>query len=112
LVRPALVSANAGFFRHSTHTYYDTHKIIGKQSKIGLILKIFVGILISMKAGRPPKPPEDRRDRDMKIPLSESERETIVEAAEADESKPVTWARETLLKAAKRKLTRGTKGVE
>jgi hypothetical protein len=112
LVRPALVSANAGFFRHSTNAHYHTHKISERQSKTGLIPKIFVGILISMKAGRPPKPPEDRRDRDMKIPLSESERETIVEAAEADEAKPVTWARETLLKAAKRKLTRGTRNVE
>jgi len=77
-----------------------------------LIPKFFVGILISMKAGRPPKAPEDRRDRDMKIPLNESERQVIEDAAQADEAKPVTWARETLLRAAKRRLTRDTKGVK
>jgi len=48
----------------------------------------------------------------MKIPLNESERQVIEDAAQADEAKPVTWARETLLRAAKRRLTRDTKGVK
>lgn len=39
----------------------------------------------------------------MKIPLSESEKLQIQAAADADGAKPVTWAREMLLKASKRK---------
>lgn len=38
----------------------------------------------------------------MKLPLSESEKVEIQAAAEAVGAKPVTWAREILLKAAKR----------
>jgi hypothetical protein len=103
------VTSTAGFFilvPHSLHDYY-THINRNGQRQKRLDLTIFVGIIISMKAGRPPKDPEDRRDRDMKIPLSENEREIIVKAAQADEGKPVTWARDVLLKAAKRRLTRG-----
>jgi hypothetical protein len=59
-----------------------------------------------MKAGRPPKAAKDRRDRDMKIPLNEGEREAIEQAAAADDTKPVTWCRETLLRAARRKRTK------
>jgi hypothetical protein len=39
----------------------------------------------------------------MKLPLSADEKEAIEKAAEADEAKPVTWAREVLLRAAKRR---------
>jgi hypothetical protein len=39
----------------------------------------------------------------MKIPLTEAEKQQIVEAAESDDAKPVTWAREVLLRAAKRR---------
>jgi hypothetical protein len=39
----------------------------------------------------------------MKIPLSPGEKELIEQAAIASEAKPVTWARETLLRAAKRR---------
>ena len=52
---------------------------------------------------RPKKKPEDRRTASMKIPLTEMERQQIIVAAELDESKPVTWARETLLRIAKRR---------
>ncbi len=38
----------------------------------------------------------------MKLPMSESEKKLVRQAAEAVGSKPVTWARDTLLKAAKR----------
>ena len=58
------------------------------------------------KMGRPPKAPEDRRTESMKLPLSAEEKSLIERAAEGDDAKPVTWARETLLRAAKR---RGTK---
>jgi hypothetical protein len=54
--------------------------------------------------GRPPKAPEDRRDDDIKIPLTAAEKRAIWEAAEGDDAKPITWCRETLLRAAKRRL--------
>jgi hypothetical protein len=60
-----------------------------------------MGIFFSMR-GRPPKPPEDRKTANMKIPLAESEKELIEAAAHSRDAKPVTWARDVLLKAAKR----------
>jgi len=39
----------------------------------------------------------------MKFPLTASEKEAIERAARADDAKPVTWAREVLLRAAKRR---------
>lgn len=39
----------------------------------------------------------------MKIPLTEEEKESIEIAAKAQDAKPVTWAREVLLRAAKRR---------
>ena len=56
------------------------------------------------KRGRPPKAPEDRRTDEIKIPLSEAEKQQIQSAAESDDAKPVTWARDVLLRAAKRRL--------
>lgn len=63
-----------------------------------------MGIISSMRTGRPPLPEEDRRTDSMKLPMSEAEKSTIQEAAEAAGAKPVTWAREILLKAANRLL--------
>ncbi|MCA9125017.1 MAG: hypothetical protein H6822_19735 [Planctomycetaceae bacterium] len=54
--------------------------------------------------GRPPKDPEDRKTANMKLPMTEAEKELIRLAAEADDAKPVTWARDLLLKAAKRRV--------
>ncbi len=48
---------------------------------------------------RPAKKPEDRRTAALNVPLTKAEKELIKAAAE----KHVTWAREVLLKAAKRK---------
>jgi hypothetical protein len=42
----------------------------------------------------------------MKIPLTDAEKQTIEQAARTDDAKPVTWSRETLLRAAKRKKSR------
>ncbi len=52
---------------------------------------------------RPPKNPEDRRTESVKIPLTSDEKELIRTAAESNGEKHVTWAREVLLRAAKRK---------
>jgi hypothetical protein len=51
--------------------------------------------------GRPTKPDEERRDYRFQIRLSEAER-ALVEQAAGDQAS--TWARETLVKAAKRRL--------
>ena len=52
--------------------------------------------------GRPPKEPEDRRVESMKLPLTADEKALIQSAAASDEAKPVTWARDVLLRAAKK----------
>ena len=52
------------------------------------------------KMGRPPKPPGDRKDAELRIRLTEAEREELDRAAGQDTS---TWAREVLLRAAKRR---------
>lgn len=54
--------------------------------------------------GRPPKPPDERKTASMKLPLADDEKALIERAAQAQDAKPVTWAREVLLKAAKRLL--------
>ena len=58
------------------------------------------------KMGRPPKKPEDRRDTSMRIPMTEAEKQAIEDGAGAIGEKPITWARETLLKAAQRSIKR------
>lgn len=61
-----------------------------------------MGIFNEMR-GRPPKPAEDRKTANMKIPLADAEKEAIEAAALADGAKPVTWARDILLRAAARR---------
>lgn len=50
--------------------------------------------------GRPPKPPEERKAAELRIRLTEGQRATLDAAAGQDTS---TWAREVLLRAAKRR---------
>ena len=61
-----------------------------------------MGMITDMS--RPPKKPEDRRTANMKLPLTADEKAAIQAAAEHDDAKPVTWARDVLMKAAKRRL--------
>ena len=61
-----------------------------------------MGIFNGMR-GRPPKPPDERKTASMKIPLADDEKDLIERAAQASDAKPVTWARDVLLRAAKRK---------
>ena len=53
--------------------------------------------------GRPPKQVSERKTASMKIPLTEEEKGMIEHAANGDGAKPVTWAREVLLRAANRR---------
>ncbi|MCA9073664.1 MAG: hypothetical protein KDA93_01425 [Planctomycetaceae bacterium] len=55
---------------------------------------------------RPPKKPEDRRTESVRVPLTEAEKEALEAVAADDETKPVTWAREAILKALKRRQER------
>lgn len=50
--------------------------------------------------GRPPKPPEERKSAELRIRLTAEEREALDRAAGENTS---TWARDVLLRAAKRK---------
>lgn len=52
-----------------------------------------------IRMGRPPLPPKDRRAKPLRIRLTDAEREEIDKAAGGMSS---TWAREVLLKAARR----------
>jgi hypothetical protein len=76
------------------------------QRKIGLDFQIFVDIFTGMIMGRPPKAPEDRRDEDIKIPLTPAEKQAIWDAAEKDAARPITWCRDNLLRIARRKRAR------
>jgi uncharacterized protein (DUF1778 family) len=49
--------------------------------------------------GRKPLPPEDRREKPLRIRLTDAEREEIDKAANGQSS---TWAREVLLRAARK----------
>ena len=57
--------------------------------------------------GRPPKPPDERRTAELRIRLAEDERALLDEAAGGQTS---TWARELLLKAARRKRRQAESG--
>lgn len=54
--------------------------------------------------GRPPKLPEERRDDGIRIPLTNAEKAIIEQCAAAEGVKPITWARDALLKVAAKKL--------
>jgi hypothetical protein len=53
------------------------------------------------KRGRPPKKPNERQATVLQIGLTATEASLIERAA--GDAKPVSWARETLLRAAKRR---------
>jgi len=55
------------------------------------------------RMGRPPKPPEHRKSSELRIRLTETDREALDEAAQSRGEETSTWARDILLKAAKRK---------
>lgn len=55
--------------------------------------------------GRPPKDPEQRKNESLRIPLTSDEKALIEQAAAIANAKPVTWARDVVVKAAKRKTS-------
>lgn len=66
--------------------------------------KIFVATFNVMERqsdrGRPPKPPEERKAAELRIRLTQAQRAELDAAAGQDTS---TWARDVLLRAAKRR---------
>ena len=63
----------------------------------------YSGMETTTLRGRPPKAPDDRRTNGLRIPLTDAEREIVEDAARTDGEKPITWAREVLVRAAKRR---------
>lgn len=54
------------------------------------------------RMGRPPKARKDRRTNGLRIPLTDAERQVVEGAAQVEGEKPITWARDALLRVAKR----------
>ena len=54
--------------------------------------------------GRPPKADDERKDNVLRIRMTQDEREAIDQAADGKTS---SWARDVLLRAAKRKASSG-----
>ena len=50
---------------------------------------------------RPPKDKKDRKDVDLRIPVTADQKQLIVEAASLDQLDMAEWARALLLRAAK-----------
>lgn len=56
------------------------------------------------KRGAPTKPPEQRKSHVVQLRLTSAEKETCEQAAELDGVKMSKWARETLVRTAKRRM--------
>jgi uncharacterized protein (DUF1778 family) len=63
---------------------------------------IFISILISM--ARPHKEPSERKSEELRIPVTEDQKNLISEAASADGADVATWLRPIVLRAAAKRL--------
>ena len=61
---------------------------------------------------RPQKDPRHRMSTHLRIPVTEDQKQTIMDAIADESSGFAAWAREVLLDAAKRKLARIKGGTE
>jgi hypothetical protein len=55
-----------------------------------------------MPRGRPPKPEEDRKTVDLRIPVTPEQKEIVAEAMRLEKTEMAGWARELLLAAAEK----------
>jgi hypothetical protein len=55
---------------------------------------------------RPTKKPQDRKSVDIRIPVTEEQKQIVADAAAADGSEVATWVRPILLAAAESRLLR------
>jgi len=60
--------------------------------------------------GRPRKKPGDRKDYHLRVPLTDTQRELVEEAAKLSDQDMAAWARLILLEAAKRRIAKGRSG--
>jgi hypothetical protein len=94
LIRPVRVSSFGGVF--------SSLFIVATQNRLARVF--FVAIVNFMEKprerGRPPKSPDERKTAELRIRLTNEQREVLDAAAEGDTS---TWARDVLLRAAKRR---------
>jgi hypothetical protein len=58
---------------------------------------------------RPKKPPGERKDYHLRVPLSDAQRALVEEAASLDGEDRAAWARSILLDAAKRRVEKARK---
>jgi len=73
-------------------------------TKAVLILEKSVATVTRM--GRPPLPDEERREKPLRIRMSDSERDLVKRAAQELEQSESQWARKILAMAAKRQVDR------
>jgi hypothetical protein len=64
----------------------------------------FYGYCFGM--ARPPKDPAERKDVDVRIPMTAEQKKIIAEAAAADQSDVATWARPLLLGFAQERINK------
>jgi hypothetical protein len=53
-----------------------------------------------MKRGRPPKPEQERKSKDLRIPVSDEQKALVAEAMRVTKQEMAAWARPILLSAA------------
>jgi uncharacterized protein (DUF1778 family) len=61
---------------------------------------------------RPTKDPSERKTAEVRIPVTDDQKKTIAEAAEADGADVATWARPLLLTFAQERLRKRSKRVK
>jgi hypothetical protein len=61
---------------------------------------------------RPFKDKKDRKDIDLRIPVTEEQKRLIMEAVGLDQLDMAGWARDLLLTAAKRRLEKETRKIK
>jgi len=61
------------------------------------------------RMARPPKDKSERKEYDLRVPLTDAQRELVSEAARLEELDRAAWARAILVDAARKRLAKGKK---
>jgi hypothetical protein len=64
------------------------------------------------KRGRPPKDAADRKDADLRIPVTAEQKARIMEAVGLEGADMAAWARPILLKAAEDRIRKQARSVQ
>lgn len=65
-----------------------------------------------MGMARPPKDPSERKSVDLRIPLTQDQKELVAKAAKADQADVAAWVRPIVLRAAEKRLEKHPKKKE